>query len=473
MADHGRALTGTSPLLVAVVVGLAAGPVACIAAGGPSRSSDPAPGLPGDTGPVDGGVDPEAGPAPDGDVEPDGAFEDGAPEADGGQDGDETGPDFTALDRLLDDLLASGRPSGLAMQVFDAEDRLVYQREAGTCATPSAGCPGGSPPFTVDLVTGIASSTKWVTSTTVLATLEAATVRGELASFEEGLDEPITRWLDCGEAAIAPFDQVTLRQLLSFTSGVTPDHECVGALRLDGRPATLPSCACRILEDSAAGFVEDPLAGRDRDPHPPGTTYAYGSAHHTIAGAVVEAIEGRSWHDVFADRVAAPAGLEMRYRAIPNPNLAGSIQTSVADYARFVRAIFHDARDGTASLLSPAAAAEQRAPQVGEDVVVRVTPREGMAYGLNVWRWCTEYPTPEDLEAGHAPAPRPDCSQIFQVGHGGKGGYTPWIDVQADSYAVLAVREESEGGGADYEDTDALLGAVPYLVWAAMTSAAP
>jgi len=361
--------------------------------------------------------------------------------------------DWSLLARHLDDAMARGAMRGYAIQVFDHDDTLLFEQEDGVCATAGF-CPSGSPAFTVDLVTAVASSTKWVSSTTVLATLDAAVERGEFASLDEALDTRIDRFLTCDGGVPAPYDAVTLRQLMSFTSGVAADHDCVGRATYAGSSQTLETCACTILRDSASSLVARPEAGRITDGHAPGTTYKYGESHLTIAGAVAERIDMRPWSAIFEARVRGPAGLEMTYRATHgNPSLAGSVQASVAEYARFVRAVFHDGRDGTGLVLSRAAVEEQRSAQVGADVVLRNAPQPGMAYGLNTWRMCTEWPTLPDLAAGRAPAARPDCTAPFQNRHGGKGRQQPFIDLSSDAYVVFAMREDSAGGGDDYSGT--------------------
>jgi len=305
-------------------------------------------------------------------------------------------------------------------------------------------CPPGSPAFKVDLATSIASSSKWVTSTTVLAVLDQAVESGKAPNLDAALDAKVAPLLACTGVS-GPVTDITMRHLLSFTSGVIPDHPCVSA-----QSSTLASCACDILRDSAANMVTSPTAGSPKsNAHPPGTTYKYGASHHAVAGAVVEAITGKSYSTVFAERVATPLGLTMKYRS--DTNLAGSIGTSVTDYARFVAAVFHDGLgQGPKRVLSVDAVAQQRKAQVPASVTVLMTPQPGLDYGLNTWRQCFE---PFDASAIANPdtAKRdPSCKSVFINGHSGKGGYTPFLDVGGRYYAVFAMREVSPGGGADY-----------------------
>ena len=181
------------------------------------------------------GADSTAGPTLDGGAAAEAGDPDAAPPA--------NGPSFAALDAYLDERLAAGL-NGLAMQVFDSSDKLVYQREAGVCATPPA-CPTGSPPFTVGLPTGIASVSKWMTSTTVLAVLDEQVAAGRVATVEAGLDAKVVPLLACA-GLTGPMTDITMRQLLSFTSGVLPEHKCT-----TDTTSSLSQCACTILQDSA------------------------------------------------------------------------------------------------------------------------------------------------------------------------------------------------------------------------------
>jgi serine-type D-Ala-D-Ala carboxypeptidase/endopeptidase len=338
------------------------------------------------------------------------------------------GPDFSELAAYLGSIETRGVINGYAMQVFDAEERLVFQRAFGRCVTQP--CPAGSPAFTPTLVTGIASSTKWITSTVALAVIEEQVERGAVPSLEAGLDERLAPRLNCG--AVGPFADITLRQLLSFTSGVQAEHDCTSQ--------SLAACACPILRNSSLTLVMNPSGGSVRNHgHLPGTTFKYGESHHTVAGALLEAWTGESFPQLFERLVRAKLGVTMRYKS--RLNLAGSIDSSVADVAVFVRAIAHDGRGaGPKRLLSKAAVEAQRALQVGPTVVLRTSPQEGGQYGLNTWRWCYR---PFDSPMPSSAQSDPTCQAVFLSGHGGKGGYAPFLSVRHGYAAVFAMREDA------------------------------
>ena len=393
----------------------------------------------------------------------------GSGDAGGGGSGDAGGaPSFAILEDLLQDKVASGSISGYAVQVYDGDDTLLFESEGGVCMSPQYACPSGNQPFTVDLVTGVASSSKWVTSTVLLAAVDELVAEGTLPSVAAGLDTTVGTVLSgtCGAGNLGRGANVTLRQLLSFTSGLLPDHSCVG-----NNSFTMQQCSCRILSDSADAEVATPNAGTTANhAQPPGTVFKYGAAPQVIAAAMLEVATGESYASLFERLVRTPVGMSATYQ---NPtDISGAMRTSVTDYARFVRAIYHAGALGT--LLSAEALEEQERNQLPAGVVRRSQLQPGLDYGLNTWRWCyrntdaqtllafgrtPEAFTPEDL-LGVQDA---TCSEVHQQGHGGKGGYQPFVDRPRGFYGVFAMREPSPGGGGQYSYSELALTAVVRL----------
>lgn len=356
------------------------------------------------------------------------------------------GQDFSVINGYLDERVAGGL-QGFAMQVVDAEGRVVFRREEGRCM--SSLCPDGDPEYSVQLVTSVASSTKWVTSTAVLAALDEGVAAGRWASVGDALDTPVAAELGCGEVT-GPAGAITVRHLLSFTSGLIADHACVNSRD------TLQDCACSIVRDSVAAMTSDTGASTRRDSaHPPGTTYKYGASHLSVAGAWLERAFDESWESLFERLVRAPLAIDMQYTR--DSNLAGSIWTSVADFTRYVDALRSDARGlAPKRLLSADAVREQRAVQASAadpSLVWLIKPESGVDYGLNTWRWCTrEFSVEEALGAVESLAELrdPGCDDVFMYGHSGKGGFAPSMDAEGRYGLVFAMRQDSPGSGADY-----------------------
>ena len=363
---------------------------------------------------------------------------------------------FKTLESELLAKVRAGGMHGYAVQVYDKSDTLLWQSQTGVCGEAGF-CPRGNQPFTVTLSTSVASGSKWITSTTVLAALDTQVRLGKFQSVAEGLELKVSAALAarCGGASkVGRGASITLRQLLSFTSGLIPDNDCT-----TDRTTNIQSCACKILSESAAAEVSTPSAGSaQRNSHPPSTTYKYGGAHQLVAAAMIELATGQSFPILYKTLVKDPIGLTGDYT---NPNnLSGGYWTSVSDYAKFVRAIFHS-KDPTSKLkiLSFEATNEQEKSQMPPGVVYRMSPQKGLEYGLNTWRWCYKYMTAEQLLDPNIAANPTEamsyqdtsCTQVHQQGHGGKGGYHPFIDRKRGMYGVFSMREASAGGGADYE----------------------
>ena len=156
-------------------------------------------------------------------------------------------------------------------------------------------------------------------------------------------------------------------------------------------------------------------------------------------------------------------------------NISGSLRASVADYAKFVRAVFHDGQPGAnAIVLSPAAVQEQEKSQMPPGVVYLSQLQPGLEYGLNTWRWCYQDIDAETLLAfGRDPnsfepadvlaMQDSSCTGVHQQGHGGKGGYQPFVDRKRGFYGVFAMREPSPGAGDQYSFSELTLTAVVRL----------
>jgi CubicO group peptidase (beta-lactamase class C family) len=207
------------------------------------------------------------------------------------------------------------------------------------------------------------------------------------------LDTPVATYLpDLALADAHARDSITLRQLLSHTSGLEGDRF------LDyGRG-----------EDSLATAVAsfDTL----RQWASPGSLWTYCNAGFTLAGRVVEKVTGKMFESVMKERLFDPLGLERSvffaedvitwphaighllksrsaghtvarpYSLARHVNAAGGIVSSTADLLRFARLHLGDGTVDGRRLLSAAAARQMREP-------VTEAGNFGRSYGLgwSVW----------------------------------------------------------------------------------------
>lgn len=223
-------------------------------------------------------------------------------------------------------------------------------------------------PTTTDSVFQIGSVTKPYTATVVMGLVDEGVL---------DLDQPIVDVLPgftLADAAAAKL--VTLRHLLSHTSGISGDH-----LDDTGRG---DDCLERYVATCATLGLS----------HPTGATMSYCNTGYMVAGRIVERVTGQVWDDALRTRLLDPLGLThtvtlpervLRFRAafghVVRPDHptklaarwelprssgpAGSIVARPADVVAFARMHLSGGRapDGTA-VLSERSAAAMRAPQV-------------------------------------------------------------------------------------------------------------
>ncbi|MBZ4422289.1 beta-lactamase family protein [Myxococcus sp. RHST-1-4] len=354
------------------VLGLSLGLMLWACGGG----DDPSP-------PVDAGI-PDAG-----DSTTDGGSDAGTPDA-----GSPWDVVTTALEARVAD--AGSSVPGLGLAVYDAQDRKVYERMVGD--------------FAPDRRVAVASSSKMVAGTVLFEVIR----QGHLSL--DSTTGQVLGW--SGDKA-----NITLRHLLSFTSGLQNEHFCTMQPGI-----TLADCVATI-----AGT--DPVA-------PPGTRYDYGSTHLHVAARMAEVTTGKSWNALFRETLAVPLGLpqEVAYftqprlgQGLTNPLIAGGLRTSMNEYAPLLALVFHRGRyagleRGTPELFD----AQAREPFPG--VVIGNSPVKDLGlpyrYGLTAWLHCD--------------TPSEGCDVISSPG---AFGWTPWVDRKAGYYAILGMQLDRQDNG--------------------------
>ncbi|PRC43788.1 serine hydrolase [Mycobacterium sp. ITM-2017-0098] len=197
--------------------------------------------------------------------------------------------DFSRVSRLVDEAVAARRLPGAVVQVGHA-GKIVFRQAFGS--RKLAGEPGldGSPapaePMTEDTIFDLASLTKSLaTATAVVQLHEQGRVR---------IDEPVQTYLpDFNPADDPRRAQVTLRMLLTHTSGIAGD------LSLDGPWGLDRADKAQGVRRALAAWVV----------FTPGELFHYSDINFVILGALLEKITGEA-EDVYVhDNVFAPLGM--------------------------------------------------------------------------------------------------------------------------------------------------------------------
>lgn len=193
---------------------------------------------------------------------------------------------------------------------------------------------------------------------------------------------------------------ITVRQAFSHTSGMSGDE---GSSYLSNSNIT--------LRQSAALIAGEPLVAT------PGSAFGYGGLSMQAAGAAAEVAGGTSYINLMSQRVTGP--LEMTstrfYTASDaNPRVAGGLESTAADFSRFMDTLLNDGVDRATGtrLLSAASVAEMFTRQTTDAQPILNSPVDNNRYGIGVWL----------DQRGYAGAPL-----IDQMAAGARGFHS-WID---------------------------------------------
>jgi CubicO group peptidase (beta-lactamase class C family) len=199
-------------------------------------------------------------------------------------DDDDAAPEYEPLPSAIasvfedeaDDLGASG-----AAIAIHFNGRLY----AGTFGTKD---PDGGAAVAPSTLFRIGSTTKMMTATAVLAAVD----RGDMALSDSVVDH--LPGLEFRADGAAPLADVTLHHLLSHTSGISE------ITPIDGGEAD-----ARLYDFTYSGFRSTSYMMA-----PPGAFWNYSNPNFSLAGAAVEATDGRSYRDLMAEDVWGPLGMD-------------------------------------------------------------------------------------------------------------------------------------------------------------------
>jgi CubicO group peptidase (beta-lactamase class C family) len=249
-----------------------------------------------------------------------------------------------------------------------------------------------------------------------------------MSLVEEGkisLDDTVSKYIPefTGEKA-----SITIRQLFAHTSGLPTETRC-----RNDKKTSLESCAREI----AALKLKST----------PGDEFFYAGVSMHVGGRIAEIVSGKSWNDLFVEKIAAPLGMTetdfFAYGPTKNPRPAGDVRSSADEYARFLQMLLQQGTFNGKRILSPASVVEMHKDQTG-DARIEYTIYEkhrGLdpnlllaRYGVGMWR------EKFDLNSG----------QVHELSSQGALGFTPWIDVERNLAAVISVRSSFSRIMPDY-----------------------
>lgn len=261
--------------------------------------------------------------------------------------------DFAAVTAILDEAHASLGLRGSGMRVM-IDGRPVYDYFRGG--------------YDEHTIVPIASSSKTLSGAVIMALVD----EGRLS-----LDDKVARFIPSFDKP-GGYADITIRQCFSHTSGLPPSEDDDA---LSDRSIT--------LAESADMIAQKPLIG------PPGGQFAYGGLSMQVAGRCAEVASGKTWDDLFREKICTPLGLTEvdfttaaflpPYRAQTNPRIAGGARCSLHDYAIFREMLRNRGIHAGRRVLSEAAVREMERDYAAGLPIINTPSPVDTHYGIGTW----------------------------------------------------------------------------------------
>lgn len=259
--------------------------------------------------------------------------------------------------------------------------------------------------FTFDDTLRLASASKFLTGAAVWSLVET----GEL-SLSDTTADLITDWpTDSGG------DEVTVSQLMSFTSGfnvTAAQTTCAGSLL-----RSLEGCVLSIAEEGP-----DAAAGE---------TFAYGPEHMQIAALMARSVTGNELSETLRQNILDAVGASdaTGFFSGENTRYSGFATGTTNDYGKVLQALL--AEDLFTDMSGFLADRSQRADIFYSPVEGYTAPLD-WHYGFGFWIECDQVPFNKS------------CANNPTISSTGLFGFTPWVDFSMGYWAIIAVDENGE-----------------------------
>ncbi|MGE0758480.1 MAG: serine hydrolase domain-containing protein [Pirellulaceae bacterium] len=289
-------------------------------------------------------------------------------------------------------------------------------------------------PMQTDALFAVASMTKPITATALMMLQDA----GQL-SVEDPVSKYIPEFKQMMLASGPPQREMTIRDVLTHTSGLGGDQQCQGTLR-----------------ETAEELVARKLSFE------PGTKWQY-SPGLNVAGRIIEVVSGMPFERFLQERLFDPlnmsdttfvptaaqqARLARLYQPsadkrslVPGqhwivdlsksraPNPSGGLFSTATDMARFYQMVLDGGQYEGRRIMSQSTVSQMTSIQTG-DLVTGFTPGNGWGLG-----WCV-IREPQGVTASLSPG---------TYGHGGAFGTQGWVDPRTKTIYVLMIQRVNFG----------------------------
>ena len=320
--------------------------------------------------------------------------------------------DFSAISPIVEDYIEANDLNGAGLIVVHKDDGVIHHEHWGELHE--------------DRISLIASSSKMVAAG-VLMHLD-----------DQGLldvDAPIADAVEWGSAN----PDITPAQLVSNSSGLVGLNPGYTAHSCQYAPTgTLQDCGVTIFTST-----DD-----DADTIPPDTQFRYGGGQWQVAGALAEAVSGKTWAELIDEIYVQPCELEVfgfnnpfvplgvsfehpedfdgdlsLLPPVDNPNIEGGAYSTTGDYGKLLLMHLRGGTCGDTQVLSQEALDDLHSDRIG-DAYGGSAGGEGTGYGMGWW---------VDRATGRITDP-------------GAYGSVPWLDIEDGYGAYLVIEKTSDIG---------------------------
>ncbi len=303
-------------------------------------------------------------------------------------------------------------PGGLAVEVMTPAGVVFSQSFGG---------------FTPATYTAVASASKMVSATVLLRLVEQGTLSLDTRTKDRLTDRSGLPWS-------GNMGEIRLRDLLSFTSGISGD-----VANSEDSAITLDEAVKRVYDDQKATAST------------PGSYFYYGSTHLRIAARMAELATGKPWRQLFDEQLRTPLGWGAlsTYGGGTNPNPAGSLACTGLEYTRFVMLQLRQGLDGTTRLLAAATLQQQRQDAFGAGTIIIYSPYravQGKDYHYGFGNWL-------ETAGGGAPSL---TDPVIRFSSTGTFGWAPWVAADG-AYGAVIMTQQAQGTTVPSENLKAQL----------------
>jgi CubicO group peptidase (beta-lactamase class C family) len=277
---------------------------------------------------------------------------------------------FTKLDHWMDENTKD--MGGRAILVIYKDGKIIYnksvldmsrrQKTIVKYVARKQGMEADLTAYTLNSQVMIASSSKWYSAALVMTFADEGKLR---------LTDTVGSWLPI--LSSHGKGRITIGECLSHLTGIREPP--LKELLKDMKKISSMDQAMELIASL-------PMEGE------PGKTFHYSNAGLQIAGAVIEKISGKSFEELFAERIAVPLGMKNTDFGKKNVALpAGGARSTTEDYLAFLTMILNKGIFGGKQILTSQSVNEMQINRVGSDVKIEYSPPEakGLGYGYGEW----------------------------------------------------------------------------------------